>query len=274
VITGVSSGIGFDTTRFLIEKGYRVFGSVRSETDANRLQRQFGAAYFPIIINIKQESSIKQAAAVVRDQLEGKILDVLINNAGIAVSGPLENLHPERLREQFEVNNVGLLIMTQAFLPLLGADGSKIGPKGRIINISSVSGKITTPFMGPYSASKFALEAMSDAMRRELALHGIKVIIVQPGPIKTEIWNKAKTEEREQVAPVYQPFLKHSDKIIEKRSKGALPVEQVSKLLYNCIRSRNPADRYLITKNAWMIKLILMLPVSLVDYLIMKAMKA
>lgn len=272
VITGASTGIGYATTALLLNNNFHVFGSVRNEADANRLQRAFGRQFTPLIFDVTDESSIRQAAGLVRDALAGSTLDVLINNAGIAVSGPLQFVPLDQFRQQLDVNVTGLLTVTQAFLPLLGGIKEKVDQPGRIINISSVSGVFVTPFMGPYCASKFAVEAMSDALRRELALYGIKVVSVQPGPIKTEIWRKAKAENTSYPDSIYQPYLKDRDKIIDKRSKNALPVEDVAELLYKIILHNSPKTRYLIASNSFQIKFIKWLPDKWADNIVFKVL--
>lgn len=272
VITGASSGIGYETCALLLNKNYKVFGSVRSESDANRLQRAFGRDFTPLVFDVRDESAVTQAVGLVKDALEGNTLSVLINNAGVAVSGPLQLVDLDQLRMQLDINVIGLISVTQKFLPLLGGVQEKVSDPGMIINISSVSGILVTPFMGPYAASKFAVEAISDALRRELSLYGIKVVNVQPGPIKTEIWRKAKEEDTSFPSTIYDPYLKNRDKIIDKRSNSALPVQNVAGLLYDIIQSNSPETRYLIAPKNWQIKLVKMLPDKWADKLLLKMM--
>jgi NAD(P)-dependent dehydrogenase (short-subunit alcohol dehydrogenase family) len=272
VITGASTGIGLASVQLFIERGWRVFGSVRSETDANRLQRALGANFVPLIFDVTDSQGIRQAAGIVRDHLNGSLLDGLVNNAGIAVSGPMQLVPMDQMRLQLEVNVLGLLEVTQAFLPLLGATMDQKNKVGRIINISSVSGLFVTPFMGPYCASKFAVEAMTDAMRRELVLYGIKVVAIEPGPIQTEIWRKAKEDTTTYPESIYQPFLLNRDKIVDKRSASALPVEKVSHLIWKSMTHPQPAPRYLIAPKQWQIQLVRWLPTQLADKLLLKMM--
>jgi len=273
VITGASTGIGLATSTLMIEKGYLVFGSVRSESDANKLQRALGKNFVPLIFDVRDDSGIRQAVGIVRDVLKGNTLSVLINNAGVAVSGPMQFVPMDQMKEQLDINVLGLLSVTQQFLPLLGGVEEKVPNPGRIINISSVSGRLVTPFMGPYCASKFAVEAMSDALRRELSLYGIKVIVVQPGPIKTEIWRKAKEDNTSYPNTIFDPYLKNKEQIIDKRSSGALPVEQVAELLLKATEHPSPNSRYLITARSWIIKLVAKLPDRVADSLLLKMMK-
>ncbi|MFH6982598.1 SDR family NAD(P)-dependent oxidoreductase [Marinoscillum luteum] len=190
LITGVSTGIGYACCKVFIASGYRVFGSVRTQKDADRLSETFGEKFTPLIFDVTDHEAIDLAAIVVSKALSDQGLDCLINNAGVALGGPMMHVPIERLREQFEVNVIGLVKVTQAFLPLLGARAGHIGKPGRIINISSVVGQIAMPFLGPYVGSKHALEGISQVMRRELMHYGIDVVVVGPGAIKTPIWNK------------------------------------------------------------------------------------
>src|SRR5262252_510178 len=192
VITGVSTGIGHASTKVLIDRGFRVFGSVRRQGDADRLQREFGEKFVPLLFDVRDEAAVQLAADKVSRDLGTSTLDGLVNNAGIEVTGPLAHLPVDQFRQQLEVNLVGPLIVTKAFLPLLGSDRTRKGKSGRIVNISSTSGKIAGPFTGAYSASKFGLEGFSDSLRRELILFGIDVIIIRPGAVVTPIWQKAE----------------------------------------------------------------------------------
>ena len=192
VVTGVSTGIGWGITKVLIQNGFRVFGSVRKTQDAERLTKEFGEAFVPLTFDITDEPAVQAAARQVRAQLNGETLFGLVNNAGIAIPAPLIYQPTDDFRHQIEVNLIGALIVTKAFVPLLGSDHSLRGNPGRIINISSVGGKRGGPFLGAYVASKHALEGLSESLRRELMFHGIDVIIIGPGAIATPIWDKAE----------------------------------------------------------------------------------
>ena len=170
VVTGVSTGIGHAAVKVLLDKGFRVFGSVRKQADADRLSAEFGEAFSPLIFDVTDEAAINEAADCVRGALGGQTLGGLVNNAGIAVPGPLTELATDEFRQQLEVNLVGPFMVTKAFAPLLGADQTLAGSPGRIVNISSVAGVRAMPFVGPYAASKFGLEGYSEALRREMLL--------------------------------------------------------------------------------------------------------
>jgi len=191
VVTGSSTGIGHAAAKALIARGHKVFGSVRKAADGERLEAELGERFFPLVFDVTDEAAIARAAATVRDLLKGEKLSGLVNNAGIAVAGPLLHLPIEDFRRQIEVNLTGQLIVTQAFAPQLGQDRTLKGEPGRIVMISSVGGQNGSPFVGAYNASKFALEGMSEALRRELLLYGIDVIVIGPGAIATPIWEKA-----------------------------------------------------------------------------------
>lgn len=192
VITGTSTGIGWGTAKVLIANGFRVFGSVRKTSDAERLAAEFGARFVPLIFDVTDEAAVKAAAADVRTALAGEKLAGLVNNAGVAVAGPLLELPIEEFRRQIEINLVGVVITTKAFAPLVGTDPQLQGNPGRIINISSVGGRNAVPFLAPYAASKFALEGLSESLRRELLPFGIDVIIIGPSAVATPIWSKAE----------------------------------------------------------------------------------
>jgi NAD(P)-dependent dehydrogenase (short-subunit alcohol dehydrogenase family) len=272
VVTGVSSGIGFAIASLFTSKGYTVFGSVRTESDGNRVQRLLGPLYKPLVFDLTDGNAILSAANLVEDFLEGNSLSLLVNNAGIAVSGPLEFVSVEEMNYQLQVNVTGVLKVTQVFLPLLGSRDKSGSSKGKVINISSVSGMFTTPFMGPYCASKHALESLTDAMRREFSLYGIVVISILPGPIDTPIWTKAIAENRNYPDSIYAPFLRVKDQIIKKRSAGALSPVVISELVFKICQSANPKKRYYVGNKFWLIRFFKLLPTSFVDRLILKAM--
>src|ERR1700692_3642561 len=191
VMPGASTGSGWATAKLLLERGFRVFGSVRKQADADRLRGEFGANFTPLLFDVTDEAAVLAAARQVRAALNGETLFGLVNNAGISVAGPVLELAADEFRRQMEVNVIGPIISTQAFGPLLGSDPSLKGPKGRIVMISSVAGKNGNPLMSAYAASKHAIEGLSESLRRELMLFGIDVIVIAPGAVKTPIWSKA-----------------------------------------------------------------------------------
>ena len=229
VITGASTGIGWATAKLLLDRGFRVFGSVRKQADADRLKAEFGANFTPLLFDVTDEAAVLAAAREVRAALDGETLAGLVNNAGIAVAGPVLELSADEFRRQMEVNVIGPVIATQAFGPLLGADPSLKGPKGRIVMISSVAGKSGNPLSSAYSASKHAIEGLSESLRREMMLFGIDVIIVAPGAVKTPIWGKADEVDisRYSNSP-YLPALERIRKFIKHLSEIGLPPEKIA----------------------------------------------
>jgi NAD(P)-dependent dehydrogenase (short-subunit alcohol dehydrogenase family) len=253
VVTGVSTGIGFASAINLLQHGYHVFGSVRRVQDAERIPAEVGQAlaqnFTPLVFDLADEEAIHVAAKTVRDMVGNQGLVGLVNNAGITVPGPLLHMPLADFRRQLEINLVGTLAVTQAFLPLLGAARAVAFPPGRIINISSVSGRIVYPFMGAYAASKHGLEAMSDALRRELLPYGIQVIVIQPGTTQTPIINKFAEQTASYAATDYGPFLAHIDAQVERRRRSAIPVEVVSETIREALEARRPKARYALPRN-------------------------
>ena len=245
VVTGVSSGIGWGTAKVLLQKGIHVFGSVRKSEDAERLSAEWGEAFTPLLFDITDEQAVKLAATVVRDRLQGQTLFGLVNNAGIAVPAPLIYQPISDFRQQLEVNLVGPLIVTQAFVDLLGADHRRSGQPGRIVNISSIGGKIAGPFLGAYSASKFGLEGLSETLRRELLMHGIDVIVIGPGGVATAIWDKAEQVDislyqHTEYASALEPFRQY---MIKDGRKGYTP-EHLGEIVWQALTTPHPPVRY------------------------------
>ncbi|MEQ8268473.1 MAG: SDR family oxidoreductase [Parvibaculum sp.] len=249
VVTGVSTGIGHAAASVLAKAGFHVFGSVRKAEDADRLKKELGDRFTPLLFDVTDEAAVKRGAAEVRTALKGETLAGLVNNAGIAVSGPLLEVDPEDFRKQMEVNVTGPFLVTQAFAPLLGADRSLKGNPGRIVNISSVGGIRAMPFIGPYAASKFALEGFSEALRRELMLFGIDVIVIGPGPVKTAIWDKAEEVDISRYGnSPYLPILQNFQKVFIDQGRQGLPAEKLGKLILKALTTPNPKVRYAAVK--------------------------
>ena len=248
VITGVSTGIGYATAADLVQHGYYVFGSVRQQADADRLQAELGTNFRPLLFDVTDEAGVKTAVSQLTTQLDGSPLTALINNAGITIPGPLMHLPISDFRWQLEVNVVGVLRVTQAFLPLLGAKQQTTQPPGRIINISSVSGRIAYPFMGAYAASKHALEALSDTLRRELLLYGIDVILIEPGTVRTPIIAKFAEQVAQFADTDYGPMLAKIEENIAERERSALPLERVTAVIRTALESPKSKTRYPIPR--------------------------
>jgi NAD(P)-dependent dehydrogenase (short-subunit alcohol dehydrogenase family) len=248
VITGTSTGIGHGAAKVLIGHGFRVFGSVRKPADAERLKSELGNSFTPLLFDVTDEAAVNAAASQVRTALDGERLAGLVNNAGIAVAGPVLELAVADFRRQFEVNVIGPVIATKAFAPLLGADPSLKGPPGRIVMISSVAGRIGNPLGAPYSASKHAVEGLSESLRRELMLFGIDVIIIGPGAVKTAIWDK--TEEVDMSAyrdSPYLPALQGVRAFAQNLARTGLPAERLGELIRDALTVAHPKVRYEIS---------------------------
>ena len=271
VITGASTGIGWASAKLLLDRGFRVFGSVRKQADADRLKTGFGANFTPLLFDVTDEAAVLSAAREVRSQLNGETLAGLVNNAGIAVPGPVLELAADEFRRQMEVNFIGPVIATQAFGPLLGADPQLKGPKGRIVMISSVAGKHGSPTGAAYSASKHAIEGLSESLRRELMLFGIDVIVIAPGAVKTPIWDKGQQVD----ISVYKnsPFFPALEKVrafTQQLSKIGLPPEQIAERVFEALTSANPNVRYQITPDPMRQLIMSWLPKRTVDRIIAK----
>ncbi len=271
VITGASTGIGWATAKLLLDRGFRVFGSVRKQADADRLKSEFGANFTPLLFDVTDEAAVLAAAREVRTALNGETLAGLVNNAGIAVAGPLLQLPADQFRRQMDINVIGPIISTQAFGPLLGADPSLKGPKGRIVMISSVAGKNGNPLSSAYSASKHAIEGLSESLRREMMLFGIDVIIVAPGAVKTPIWGKAGDVDVSafQNSP-YAPALEKVRQFTKHLSEIGLPPEKIAETIAEALTSAHPKVRYQITPDPMRHLITGVLPKRMVDKIIAK----
>ena len=271
VITGASTGIGWATAKLLLDRGFRVFGSVRKEADAERLKREFGANFTPLLFDVTDEVPVLAAAREVRAALDGETLFGLVNNAGIAVAGPVLELAADEFRRQIDVNVIGPIIATQAFGPLLGSDPSLKGPKGRIVMISSVAGKNGNPLMSAYAASKHAIEGLSESLRREMMLFGIDVIVVAPGAVKTPIWSKAEEVDISTYrnSPFF-PSLEKIRKFMLQLGESGLPPEKIAETIADALTSASPKVRYQITPDPMRHLMTAVLPKRMIDRIIGK----
>ncbi|MCE9613354.1 MAG: SDR family NAD(P)-dependent oxidoreductase [Lentisphaerae bacterium] len=245
VITGVSSGIGHDTALHLAERGLHVFGSVRRAADADTLCRTLGDRFTPLCFDVTDDDAIKRAVEVVRERVGKAGLAGLVNNAGCSVNGPLLHVPLQDLIRQFDVNVYGVYRTTQAFLPLLGACRPCPHPPGRLVIISSTSGRLVYPFFGVYAASKHAVEALADGYRRELLLYGIRVSVVAPGVVNTPIWDKTETASP-YLATDYGPFLAARLQSIETLKHLGLPPAAISRVVCRALLDRHPRTRYVV----------------------------
>lgn len=276
VVTGASTGIGLACARVLVARGFHVFGSVRDPEDGARLTGELGAAFTPLLFDVTDKAAVAAGAAQVAAALDGAMLAGLVNNAGIAMPGALLMLTPEQLERQLQINVVGQLIVTQAFAPLLGAhkrtgEPARRGAPGRIVMMSSVGGTSATPFMGAYNASKFALEGLSEALRREMLLFGIDVIVIAPGQVQTPIWGKGGAMDWSGYAgTLYEPILKKMIKWLEYGDASGLPPEVIGQAVHTALTTPHPKTRYVLTPEPLQNFLVNHLPKRLVDRLIAK----
>ena len=272
VITGASTGIGWGIASVLVQKGFTVFGTVRKQTDADRLQSEFGAAFTPLLLDVTDQPTVLRAADQVRAALGRANLAGLVNNAGISIVGPLLHTSLPEFRRQLEVNLVAPLLVTQAFANLLGADRTREGGPGRIINISSIGGKLAAPFLGAYAASKHGLEGMSESLRRELMLYGIDVILVAPGYTNTPILDKAEAEDYEVYRDTdYAASLDRFAKAFIAEGRKGLPPQAIGQAVHTALTARNAKVRYAVVQQKfknWTIPM--QLPKRLLDRLIGK----
>lgn len=272
VVTGVSTGIGRAIAKSLVDAGWRVFGSVRKESDAKEAAAALGSNFTPLLFDVTDEAAIKREAAKVEAALNGETLGALVNNAGVAVAAPVAYLDIEDLQRQIDINVYGPIRVTQAFLPMLGSDHSRRGAPGRIVNMSSVAGKVASPFMSPYAMSKHALEALSESLRRELLIHGVDVVIVGPGAIRTPIWGKADELNVERYRNTeYFDDLNRMKGMMQEFGDQGLEASDVGALVLHILTTDKPKTRYPILRNKFALwTLPNLLPKRMVDKAIAK----
>ena len=250
VVTGASTGIGEATARHLAGLGFNIFAGVRNDADAERVT---GARIEPLMIDVTDQASVDAAAAQVTEAAGNTGVAALVNNAGIAVAGPLEFIPIEEFERQLDVNVTGVLRATQAFMPLIRQ------ARGRIVNISSIGGRVAIPLVGPYAASKFAVEGLSDSLRRELRPWGIHVSLIEPGAVATPIWDKsidgsqslideAPPELNERYGEVVEAIMKES----RKNATDGVPPQEVAEAVAHAITADKPKTRYLVGRDAKM----------------------
>jgi NAD(P)-dependent dehydrogenase (short-subunit alcohol dehydrogenase family) len=275
VITGASTGIGAACALHLDRLGFTVFAGVRNPQDGVTLQRQGVSGLIPLLLDVTDEVLIRNAQAFVSENVGGNGLYGLINNAGIAVVGPLEAVPIPELRRQLEVNVIGQIAVTQAFLPLIRQ------ARGRIVNMGSIAGRGAMPLMGPYAASKFALEAMTDALRLELQQWGIKVSIVEPGAIATPIWEKSgkgagnlETAMSMELRSLYAAVVAAVRKVVGEAAERAIAADTVAQAVEHALTASRPKTRYLVGTDAKLRALMIkLLPDRLSDAVLTWALK-
>jgi len=273
VITGASTGMGEYCAIGLAQRGYRVFAGVRKAADGEMLRKQAPSGLEPLIIDVVNEAQVRESAVTVEKALGGEPLLALWNNAGITVNGPLEFLPLDDLRRQLEVNVIGQVAATQAFLPMIRKS------KGRILITGSIGGFFTTPMLIPYCMSKYAMEAMADGLRRELRPSGVKVVLLEPGGIKSKIWEKGISESEAflkkappQMMEVYGWLVNALRRLAPQMEKGARPPKEVFDCVVHALESSRPRTRYRMGANSTAQKIIASLPDRVQDALVGKMM--
>ena len=252
MITGVSTGIGYDLAKIFVVNDYTVFGSVRKQPDADQLLKDLGDGFKPVLFDVTDHDAVDRAAVLMEKEIGNEGLGGLINNAGIAIGGAMLDLSIEDYRQQFEVNVIGLVKVTKAFLPLLGVRKDHPSEPGRIVQISSVAGKVGMPFMSPYAGSKHAMEGLSESLRRELQLFGIEVIVIGPGPVKTPIWSKGVIEEdnlRFKDSPFAESINIFQNSFVRDAIKNGWTSEKAAKIIFSVFESANPKTRYALVSH-------------------------
>lgn len=270
LITGASSGIGEACSLELDRRGFVVFAGVRREEDAERLRQTASSRLSPVMLDVTDVDSIRRAADTVRDAVGSAGLFGLVNNAGIAVGGPLELLPLNAIRRQFDVNVFGQIAVTQAVLPLLRL------ARGRIVMMSSISGRVAPPYIGPYAASKHALEALSDALRLELRRWGVSVSLIEPGSVKTPIWDRTRAgaeqlfqEMTAEGLELYDADLQAVQAFTDRTADSGMPVERVVRVVVHALTARRPRARYPVALQTRLsLQMLKFLPVGLRDWLI------
>jgi len=267
LVTGTSTGIGRAAALELARRGYQVYAGVRRSKDAEDLLAAAEGKLSPVMLDVTRPEQIAEVARLIEGESGETGLYGLVNNAGINVTGPLEFLPLDELRRQFEVNLFGQLAVTQALLPLLRK------ARGRLVNIGSVSGWSAMPLVGPYCASKFALRALNDSLRLELRPWGIFVILVDPGPIATPIWEKVRRADigaETEITALYGPMIERALAFTEKTVAGAIRPERVAGTVVRALESRRPRPRYFVGSSLRSGPFVEKLPVRLRDWLIAK----
>lgn len=271
LITGATAGIGRHAALHLARQGLRVFATGRKQQALAALEAEAkGLPLEALRLDVTDPASIDAARAEVERRTGGRGIDVLINNAGYGLAAPLSEVTDEDLRAQFETNVFGVMAVTRAFLPAMMERGS-----GRVINVSSVGGRVTFPLFGAYNASKYALEAMSDALRLELAPFGLEVVLVEPGPIKSDFSDKSRSsvERYRNDASPYLPIFEMADVIQKRADAAAVGPERTSRVIERAITARRPAARYMVPFSSalgyWLMRLT---PTPILDALMRRFM--
>ena len=271
VITGASTGIGAATAREMAKRGFHVLAGVRRERDANAIEE---ANVEPLLLDITNPDHIRALARRVREDPPRRPLRALVNNAAVQANVPIEVFALDQWRNMFEVNLFGHVAVIQALLPTMIESG------GRVVNISSVGGKIAMATYGPYAGTKFALEAVSDSLRREMAPHGVKVVVIEPGAVRTEMLGRAVASARDLLAAMtpeqrhrYGGLVHAVNAQAEASTKSGLPAEAAAAVIAKAITARKPRTRYTVGREAALLPMIRLVPDRLLDRIFAAALR-
>jgi NAD(P)-dependent dehydrogenase (short-subunit alcohol dehydrogenase family) len=242
LITGASTGIGRATALHLDSLGFQVFAGVRKRGDAESLDEEGSDRIEPVMIDVTDEGMIEVTRQRIQDVTGGRLAG-LVNNAGIAVAGGVEVVPIDDLRRQLEVNVIGQVVVTQAFLPMIRS------ARGRVVLMSSIGGRMSIPYLSPYGASKHAVEAIGDSLRGEMRQFGVEVSIVEPGSIDTPIWNKGERQVPALRGSMTPEEIKIYGDAIEKGEKG-VPALEVAKVVEHALTADKPKTRYVVGREA------------------------
>lgn len=270
LITGASTGIGEATARRLDEAGFTVFAGVRKQEDGDKLKAKASDRLQVVApLDVTDKDQIAAAAKQVEEALNGQPLRGIVNNAGVGLGGPLEAIDLDDLRTALEVNAVGQIAVAQAFTPMLRRS------QGRIVNVTSIGGRVAQPFTGPYIASKFALEGLNDVLRLELMGWDIDVIAIEPGTIATPIWEKAAGDvdkQLDRMSPelreLYRSRLDKMPKLLERQNKRGISPDKVADAIEKALTSSRPRTRYLVGDAYMLLGLKKLLPTRWLDRLL------
>ncbi|AZZ38005.1 short-chain dehydrogenase/reductase [Bdellovibrio sp. qaytius] len=275
LITGASGGLGYGLVQSLCENGHRVWAAVRKPESMKDLQSKYSSLLTVVKIDMTNSSDVDQAFAEIQSKLDSTKEFVLVNNAGIAVGSPVESLAIEEWRNLYEINLFGPIRLIQKFLPTIRKT------KGRIVNVGSISGRISSPFLAPYSSSKFALRSLTDSLRREVSPLGVKVVLIEPGPTKTNIWSRSlehgqelETKMTDDMRAVYGKQVQSLRKGVEKTARDAIGVEAVVECMVDAIENENPKFYYLVGKNICLMALVArFMPTRILDKMLMSGFR-
>jgi len=274
-VTGASGGMGYGLTEALCNKGYRVWAGVRNLQTMQQLKLQYPESLTVVKLDMTSPFDFEQIVNDIIPNFNFEHEFILVNNAGIAIGSPIESLPIEEWQHLYQINLFGPVRLVKMFLPIIRKT------KGRIINIGSISGRISTPFLAPYSSSKHALRSFTDSLRREVKLFGVKVILIEPGPTKTKIWSKSlkhgqklESEMTDEVRIVYKKQLQSLRTGVELTAKLAIDADIVIKTILVSIESENPKFYYLVGKNIYLLSLMAkLLPTPLLDMMLISGFR-